>query len=81
MNRDREESLQFIKAFKASASSNFDPELIHVETVEEAEKLDSPAYIVSAVPAFPPTTKEEKQARAVSQILFDKPEKGVILEM
>ncbi|GAA5915168.1 shikimate dehydrogenase family protein [Sporobolomyces salmoneus] len=81
VNRDREESLAFIKAFKNSASETFNPELIHVETVEEAEKLDSPAYIVSAVPAFPPTSPEEKQARAVSQVLFDKPEKGVILEM
>ncbi|GAA6012759.1 hypothetical protein JCM11491_002552 [Sporobolomyces phaffii] len=81
VNRDRDESLAFIKAFKDSASETFNPELIHVETVEEAEKLDSPAYIVSAVPAFPPTSPEEKQARAVSQVLFDKPEKGVILEM
>jgi len=42
VNRDREESLAFIKAFKDSASETFNPELIHVETVEEAEKLDSP---------------------------------------
>ncbi|GAA5957400.1 hypothetical protein JCM8115_006979 [Rhodotorula mucilaginosa] len=81
VNRDDAEVEQFIDAFKKSATEAFNPELVHVKTVEEAEKLAAPAYIVSAVPAFPPTSPEEKQARAVAQTIFDKPEKGVILEM
>jgi len=51
-------------------SNSFKPELVHVKTVEQAEALDAPAYIVSAVPDFPPRSAEEKQARAVSEVLL-----------
>ncbi|GAA5861682.1 hypothetical protein JCM1840_005230 [Sporobolomyces johnsonii] len=81
VNRDDAEVEAFISDFKKNATESFNPTLVHVRTVEEAEKLEAPAYIVSAVPAFPPTSPEEKQARAVSEVLFNKPEKGVILEM
>lgn len=100
VNRDDAEVEQFIDAFKKSATEAFNPELVHVKTVEEAEKLAAPgssllrypftprlglvrvcrwdsdlsslssAYIVSAVPAFPPTSPEEKQARAVAQTIL-----------
>ncbi|GAA6015953.1 hypothetical protein JCM10207_006818 [Rhodosporidiobolus poonsookiae] len=81
VNRDDAEVKAFISAFEKNATETFKPKLVHVKTVEEAEGLEAPAYIVSAVPAFPPTTPEEKQARAVSEVFFNKPEKGVILEM
>ncbi|GAA5831593.1 hypothetical protein JCM11251_000762 [Rhodosporidiobolus azoricus] len=81
VNRDDAEVEQFISDFKKNATDKFNPKLVHVKTVEEAEALEAPAYIVSAVPAFPPKSFEEKQARAVSEVFFNKPEKGVILEM
>ncbi|GAA6054847.1 hypothetical protein JCM3770_004103 [Rhodotorula araucariae] len=81
VNRDDDEVERFISDFAKASTDTFRPELVHVKTVEQAEALAAPAYIVSAVPAFPPTTPEEKQARAVSEVLFSKPEKGVVLEM
>lgn len=38
------------------------------------------AYIVSAVPAFPPVTPGELNARAIIEAIFAKSDKGVILE-
>jgi len=70
VNRDDAEVEQFISDFAKSSTAAFKPELVHVKTVEQAEGLDAPAYIVSAVPAFPPVTPEEKQARAVTVTLL-----------
>jgi hypothetical protein len=42
VNRDKTEVDQFIAAFAASSNDKFKPELVHVETVEEAEKLEAP---------------------------------------
>lgn len=42
VNRDDAEVEQFIDAFKKSATEAFNPELVHVKTVEEAEKLAAP---------------------------------------
>ncbi|KPV72853.1 uncharacterized protein RHOBADRAFT_66872 [Rhodotorula graminis WP1] len=81
VNRDDAEVDQFIADFKRMTSDSFKPELVHVKTVEQADQLDAPAYIVSAVPDFPPTTAEEKRARAVSMTLLNKDVKGTIVEM
>jgi hypothetical protein len=68
VNRDREESLAFIKAFKDSASETFNPELIHVETVEEAEKLDSPGELSSLYGRLKPKTEGTDSSRSSSII-------------
>ncbi|TNY22257.1 hypothetical protein DMC30DRAFT_156439 [Rhodotorula diobovata] len=81
VNRDDAEVEQFISDFAKSSTAAFKPELVHVKTVEQAEGLDAPAYIVSAVPAFPPVTPEEKQARAVTVTLLNKEPKGTLLDM
>jgi len=62
-------------------SKGFGQNLIHVETVEDAESLVAPGAIVSCVPDFPPVTDQEKQARSVIEIFLKKEEKGAFLEM
>ncbi|GAA5845920.1 hypothetical protein JCM9279_002424 [Rhodotorula babjevae] len=81
VNRDDAEVDAFIADFERMTSDSFKPKLVHVKTVEQAEALDAPAYIVSAVPDFPPKTEEEKQARAVAETFLAKDVKGVVNEM
>ncbi|SCZ96392.1 BZ3500_MvSof-1268-A1-R1_Chr8-2g10164 [Microbotryum saponariae] len=61
-------------------TGDFRPELIHVKTVEQAREVLPVVYIVSAVPAFPPKSEGELNARAIIRTFFDKPTKGTILE-
>ncbi|SCV67184.1 BQ2448_5830 [Microbotryum intermedium] len=61
-------------------TGDFRPELIHVKTVEQVQELEAPVYIVRAVPAFPPKSEGELNARAIIKAFFDKPTKGTILE-
>lgn len=42
VNRDDAEVEQFISDFKKNATDKFNPKLMHVKTVEEAEKLEAP---------------------------------------
>ncbi|KAL8291420.1 hypothetical protein RQP46_002398 [Phenoliferia psychrophenolica] len=81
VNRDDAEVDALIADFKNNATESFNPEMIHIKTVEQAKSLAAPVYIVSAVPAFPPTSDSEKLARKIIEEIFAKPEKGVILEM
>jgi len=62
-------------------SKGFGQNLIHVETVEQAEQLQEPGAIVSCVPDFPPRTENEKQARGVIECFLGKEQKGAMLEM
>lgn len=52
VNRDDAEVEQFIDAFKKTATEAFNPELVHVKTVEEAEKLASPGTFGARHPAL-----------------------------
>ncbi|KAK5653039.1 hypothetical protein OQA88_9325 [Cercophora sp. LCS_1] len=55
-------------------------DLIHVETVEQARSLDGPGAVVACIPDFPPVSAEEKQARAVFEMMLGKGP-GAMLEM
>ncbi|KAH8906385.1 quinate dehydrogenase [Coniochaeta sp. PMI_546] len=55
--------------------------LRHVETVEQAEALDSPGAIVACVPDFAPKTEAERLTRAVVETFLGKERKGAMLEM
>ncbi|CAD6563650.1 MAG: hypothetical protein CYPHOPRED_000003 [Cyphobasidiales sp. Tagirdzhanova-0007] len=81
VNRDESEVEHMIADFKKSATPSFNPEMIHVKTPEQAKELPAPAYIVSAIPCFPPKTPEEIAARNTLEAILAKPEKGAILEM
>ncbi len=55
--------------------------LVHVATVEQAEALEAPGAIVACIPDFPPTTKEEKLVRRITEVMLEKEHKGAMLEM
>ncbi|KIW08183.1 shikimate 5-dehydrogenase [Verruconis gallopava] len=78
VNRDKGEVDAVIAECK---SKGYGQNLIHVETVEEAERLATPGAIVACVPDFPPKTENEKQARAVLETFLNRAEKGAMLEM
>ncbi|KAM0787159.1 hypothetical protein ACM66B_006409 [Microbotryomycetes sp. NB124-2] len=80
-NRDDGEVEALINDYKKNASSAFNPTMIHIKSVDQVKDLEAPAYIVSAVPAFPPSTDGEKNARAIIEKILQKDEKGVLLEM
>jgi quinate dehydrogenase len=78
INRDKSEVDAVIDECKARG---FGENIIHVSTVAQAQELQAPGAIVSAVPDFPPVTENEKVAREALAILLNKPEKGALLEM
>jgi quinate dehydrogenase len=78
VNRDKSEVDTVISECQAKG---FGDDLIHVQSVEQAEQLDGPGAIVSCVPDFAPKTEEEKLARRLLEIMLAKSHKGAILEM
>lgn len=66
---------------QAFAAAEFPGELVHVRSVEEAEALEGPVLVVSAVPDFPPREPGEILAREIVDKFLEKPGKGVALEM
>ena len=56
-------------------------EVYHVQSVEQAKGLPSPAAIVNAVPDFPPVTEQEKTTRNIMEHFLDRADKGTMLEM
>lgn len=78
VNRDKSEVDAVISECVAKG---FGSGLRYISTVEEAEALEAPAVVVSAIPDFPPRTDDEIRTRRVIEILLGKGEKGAILEM
>jgi len=78
INRDSREVKEVIDECTARG---FGEDIIHVSTVSQAQQLEGPGSIVSAVPDFTPVTDEEKTARQVLAALLRSPEKGALLEM
>lgn len=62
-------------------ANGFTGEIIHVQTPEEAQKLEKPELIVLTVPDFEPVTDQEKLARSTLEVFIQQPEKGAVLEM
>lgn len=79
VNRDKAE----VDAVIAECTERgYGSELVHVETVEQARKLEGCGAIVACVPDFPPVSEAELQARAVTEVfLKEKEHKGAMLEM
>lgn len=78
VNRDAGEVRAVIDECNARG---FGEDIIHVATVAQAEQLEVPSAIVSAVPDFAPVSEEEKIARQVLAVFLRSPEKGALLEM
>jgi quinate dehydrogenase len=78
VNRDTSE----VKAVMDECNSRgFGEDIIHVSTIEQAEQLEAPGAVVSAIPDFAPVSEEEKVARQVLAILLRSEQKGALLEM
>ncbi|KAI3319303.1 NAD(P)-binding protein [Xylariaceae sp. AK1471] len=78
VNRDQAEVDAVIRDCR---ERGYGDSLVHVATVEQAEKLEAPGAIVACVPDFPPKTTEEKIARKVIETFLRKERKGAMLEM
>jgi quinate dehydrogenase len=78
VNRYAHEVVDIIESFK---STGLKGEILHVETVEQAAKLETPALIVGCVPDFAPKEQCEITAREVATHFLSRPEKGAVLEM
>ena len=78
INRDRSEVAAVVAECKARG---FGDDIIHVSSISQAERLEPPGAIVSAVPDFPPVTDEEKVARQVLTTFLKARTKGALLEM
>jgi quinate dehydrogenase len=78
VNRDKAEVDAVIEECK---SKGFGQNLVHVETVEQAERLPQPGAIVACIPDFPPKTENEIQARRIMENFLNRQAKGAMLEM
>lgn len=57
------------------------PEIVYVQSMEEAKALETPYYIVGTVPDFEPRTETEKTAAALLEHFLARSSKGVLLDM
>jgi len=78
VNRDRSEVDQVILECQ---SKGFGERIKYVGSVEEAERLEEPRVIVSAIPDFAPDTADEVRTRRIIETMLEKGSKGAILEM
>lgn len=81
INRDEKEvaDLERDTAKMRSASAT---QMVHVTSVEQAQTLDTPYYIVGTVPDFPPTSETEKTAfRIFDHFMASASTPGVFLDM
>ncbi|KAF3014448.1 hypothetical protein E8E14_008746 [Neopestalotiopsis sp. 37M] len=77
LNRDDQEVLELIH----DAKKITDARVVHVKTLEQAQELGSPYYIVGTVPDFEPQTEAEKTVAGLLQEFLSRPTKGVLLDM
>lgn len=78
VNRDKSEVDAVIEECK---SKGFGQNLIHVETIEQAQQLPEPGAIVACIPDFPPKTENELMARSIFENFLNRQTKGAMLEM
>jgi quinate dehydrogenase len=78
VNRDKSEVDQVIAE---CTGKGFGSGLKYISSVAEAEKLEGPRVIVSAIPDFAPKSESEWTARRIIETMLGKREKGAILEM
>lgn len=78
VNRDKSEVDAVIEE---CATKGYGDKLVHISTVEEAERLEGPGAVVACVPNFSPKTEQEKVARSITEVLLKKQHKGAMLEM
>lgn len=78
LNRDDSEVAELIRDSKKITPI---PEIIHIKSVEQAARLETPYYVVGCVPDFPPKSDSELAVAAVLEHFLSRPDKGVLLDM
>lgn len=79
VNRDVEEVKVLLEDAKVYGESK---KIVHVETIEQAQNLTAPFYIVGTVPDFEPSTPSEICARdIIEHFLSTSKNQGVLLDM
>lgn len=61
--------------------SGFGTGLLHVATETQAKDLPGPGLVVSAIPDFPPSDENEQVIRRITEMMLQKSDTGVLLEM
>lgn len=81
VNRDDQEVADLIE--DTNNYTGLRPNIVHIRTLQQAQSLPSPDYIVSTIPDFPARTPGEINARAiVAEFLSRRSSKlGVLLDM
>ena len=82
VNRFKDEVESIVRDF--SQIPGWKGEIIHVDSVTQAQEVDSPYFAVGTIPNYPPSTIEEKLAFEVMQAFLESKalsNKGVLLEM
>jgi quinate dehydrogenase len=81
VNRDDQEVADLIE--DTNNYTGLRPNIVHIRTLQQAQSLPSPDYIVSTIPDFPARTPGEINARAiVTEFLSRRSSKlGVLLDM
>jgi quinate dehydrogenase len=77
LNRDEQEVIDLMRDSQKLSPV---PTIIHVKE-GEAQKLETPYYVVGTVPDFEPQTPDELAVRANLEEFLSRPEKGVLLDM
>jgi quinate dehydrogenase len=78
LNRDGDEVKALMRDAKTLPSQ---VNIVHVQTLEQAQSCDSPYYIVGTVPNLEPSTEAEKNVAVMLKSFLERPEKGVLLDM
>jgi quinate dehydrogenase len=82
INRDQQEVVDLIEDVQGMVKAEARPEIVHVQSIEQAQSLPSPYYIVGTVPDFEPSTNEEILARDMLEAFLEKTAaKGILLDM
>lgn len=83
INRDDGEVAALLEDAQAYAQdAQTGPHLIHIKSVDQAEQLDTPYYIIGTVPDFEPKTEQELESKFIlMKFLSRDGEKGVLLDM
>ncbi|KAH7217780.1 hypothetical protein DER44DRAFT_754866 [Fusarium oxysporum] len=77
LNRDEQEVKDLMRDSQKLSPV---PTILHVKE-GEAQKLETPYYVVGTVPDFEPKTQDELAVRANLEEFLSRPEKGVLLDM
>ncbi|KAK0488554.1 hypothetical protein IW261DRAFT_1414080 [Armillaria novae-zelandiae] len=81
VNRDPQKAEEVVAEMVADGFSDAKEKVKVIESVEQANILDAPFYVVGCIPNNTPATEGEKSARAVAANLFRTERPGVFLDM